>query len=141
MNKFRLVLTIVVVFIVANFTGFFIHAIWLKQDYMPIANLYRPEGQEKMAFIVLAYLAFAVGSVWAYAHGVENKPWLGQGLRFGIVLWLILSVPWFFITYAVQPIPALLLAKQIIMEAIDKIVLGLVIAALYRPPRSAVISD
>ncbi|HZJ46225.1 MAG TPA: hypothetical protein VFD63_20775 [Pyrinomonadaceae bacterium] len=141
MNKFRLVLTIVVVFIVANFTGFFIHAIWLKQDYMPIANLYRPEGQEKMAFIVLAYLAFAIGSVWAYAHGVENKPWLGQGLRFGIVLWLILSVPWFFITYAVQPIPALLLAKQIIMEAIDKIVLGLVIAALYRPPRSAVISD
>ena len=141
MNKFRLVLTIVVVFIVANFTGFFIHAIWLKQDYMPIANLYRPEGQEKMAFIVLAYLAFAIGSVWAYAHGVENKPWLGQGLRFGIVLRLILSVPWFFITYAVQPIPALLLAKQIIMEAIDKIVLGLVIAALYRPPRSAVISD
>ncbi|HEY9502958.1 MAG TPA: hypothetical protein VIR01_15085 [Pyrinomonadaceae bacterium] len=141
MNKFRLVLTIVVVFIVANFTGFFIHAIWLKQDYMPIANLYRPEGQEKMAFIVLAYLAFAIGSVWAYAHGVENKPWLGQGLRFGIVLWLILSVPWFFITYAVQPIPALLLAKQIIMEAIDKIVLGLIIAALYRPPRSAVISD
>lgn len=141
MNKFRLVLTIVVVFIVANFTGFFIHAIWLKQDYMPIANLYRPEGQEKMAFIVLAYLAFAIGSVWAYARGVENKPWLGQGLRFGIVLWLILSVPWFFITYAVQPIPALLLAKQIIMEAIDKIVLGLVIAALYRPPRSAVISD
>ena len=141
MNKFRLVLTIVVVFIVANFTGFFIHAIWLKQDYMPIANLYRPEGQEKMAFIVLAYLAFAIGSVWAYAHGVENKPWLGQGLRFGIVLWLILSVPWFFITYAVQPIPALLLAKQITMEAIDKIVLGLVIAALYRPPRSAVISD
>ena len=38
-------------------------------------------------------------------------------------------------------IPALLLAKQIIMEAIDKIVLGLIIAALYRPPRSAVISD
>ena len=141
MNKFRLVLTIVVVFVVANFTGFFIHAIWLKQDYMPVANLYRPEGQEKMGFIILAYVAFAIGSVWAYAHGVEDKPWLGQGLRFGIVLWLILSVPWFFITYAVQPIPALLLAKQIIMELIDKIVIGVITAALYRPPRSAVISE
>ena len=141
MNKFRLVLTIVVIFVVANLTGFFIHAIWLKQDYMPVANLYRPEGQEKMAFIILAYVAFAIGSVWAYAHGVEDKPWLGQGLRFGIVLWLILSVPWFFITYAVQPIPALLLAKQIIMELIDKIVIGVITAALYRPPRSAVISE
>ena len=138
MNKFRLVLTIVVVFVVANFTGFFIHAIWLKQDYIPIANLYRPEGQEKMVFIILAYAAFAIGSVWAYAHGVENKPWLGQGLRFGIVLWLILSVPWFFITYAVQPVPALLLAKQITMELIDKIVIGVIIAALYRRPRNGV---
>lgn len=141
MNKFRLVLTIVVIFVVANLTGFFIHAIWLKQDYMPVANLYRPEGQEKMVFIILAYVAFAIGSVWAYAHGVEDKPWLGQGLRFGIVLWLILSVPWFFITYAVQPIPALLLAKQIIMELIDKIVIGVITAALYRRPRSAVISE
>jgi len=141
MNKFRLVLTIAVVFIVANFTGFFIHAIWLKQDYMPVANLYRPEGQEKMAFIVLGYLGFAIGSVWAYAHGVENKPWLGQGLRFGIVLWLILSVPWFFITYAIQPIPALLLAKQIIMEGVDKIVIGVIIAALYRAPRTAIVPE
>ena len=141
MNKIRLLLTIVVVFVVANFTGYFIHAVWLKQDYMPVANLYRPEGQEKMVFIILAYLSFAVGSVWAYAHGVENKPWLGQGLRFGLVLWLILSVPWFFITYAVQPIPALLLAKQVIMEGIDKIVLGVIIAALYRPPKNAFVQE
>jgi len=141
MNKFRLGLTIVIVFIVANFTGYFIHAIWLKQDYMPVANLYRPEGQEKMAFIILAYVAFAIGSVWAYAHGVENKPWLGQGLRFGVVLWLILSVPWFFITYAVQPIPALLLAKQIIMEGFDKLLIGVIIAALYRAPRSVVVEN
>jgi hypothetical protein len=66
---------------------------------------------------------------------------LGQGLRFGIVLWLILSVPWFFITYAVQPIPALLLAKQIIMEAVDKILIGVIIAALYRAPRTSVLAE
>jgi len=133
MNKVRLVITIVVVFIVANFTGFFIHAIWLRQDYMPIASLYRPEGQEKMAFIVLAYLAFAIGSVWAYAQGVENKPWLGQGVRFGIVLWLILTVPSFAIAYAVQPVPAILFAKQLISEFVAKILIGVITAILYRP--------
>jgi hypothetical protein len=132
MNMKRLVLTIIVVFVVANFTGYFIHAIWLRNDYATVANLYRPEGQEKMPFIVLAYLAFAIGSVWVYAHGVEDKPWLGQGVRFGLALWLILTIPWFFITYAVQPIPALLLAKQVLSELVEKIFLGLVIAALYR---------
>jgi hypothetical protein len=132
MNMKRLVLTIIVVFIVANFTGFFIHAIWLRQDYMPVANLYRPEGQEKMLFIILAYLAFAIASVLLYAHGVEDKPWVGQGVRFGLLIWLVMAVPSFFIAYAVQPIPAILMAKQVITEGVDKIVLGLITALLYR---------
>jgi hypothetical protein len=133
MNVKRLVLTIIVVFVVAYFTGFFIHAIWLRPDYMLASNLYRPEGQEKMVFIVLAYLAFAIGSVWVYAKGVENKPWLGQGVRFGVAIFLILTVPSFFIAYAVQPIPWLLFVKQVICEGVDKIVLGIITALLYRP--------
>lgn len=132
MNMKRLVLTIVVIFIVANFTGFFIHAIWLRPDYMLVANLYRAEGQEKMLWIILAYLSFAIGSVWLYAHGVEDKPWLGQGVRFGIAMWLVLAVPSFFIAYAVQPIPWILMAKQVICEGVDKILLGIITAFLYR---------
>ena len=131
MNKARLLLTIVVIFVLANFTGFFIHAIWLKQDYMPIASLYRPEGQEKMVWIVLAYLSFAVGSVWIYAHGVEDKPLLIQGVRFGILMWLVLTVPSFFIAYAVQPVPFILTAKQVLSELIGKILVCVVTALVY----------
>ncbi len=133
MNVKKLVLTIVVVFIIANLTGFLIHALLLAPDYMAVKEHYRPEGSEKMIFICLAYLAFAIGAVFAYAKGVENKPWLGQGLRFGIVLWLILTIPSFFIAYAVQPVPTILMVKQVVFEGIDKIVLGLITAALYRP--------
>ena len=132
MNMKRLVLTIIVIFIVANFLGFFTHAIWLRPDYMLVANLYRPEGQEKMLWIILAYLSFAIGSVWLYAHGVEDKPWLGQGVRFGIAMWLVLAVPSFFIAYAVQPVPWILMAKQVICEGVDKILLGIITAFLYR---------
>jgi hypothetical protein len=131
MNKMRLILTIVVIFILANFTGFFIHAIWLRQDYMPIAMHYRPVGQEKMLWIVLAYVSFAIGSVLVYARGVEDKPWLGQGIRFGILMWLILAVPSFFIAYAVQPVPGILMAKQVLSELIDKVFLGIVTALVY----------
>jgi hypothetical protein len=100
MNTKKLVLTIIVIFVLANITGFLIHAVLLAPDYMTVKEHYRAEGSEKMIFICLAYLAFAIGSVFAYAKGVENKPWLGQGLRFGIILWLILTVPSFFIAYA-----------------------------------------
>lgn len=82
MNIKKLVLTIIVVFVVANLAGFLIHAVLLRPDYMLIAEHYRAEGQEKMLWINLAYLAFAIGSVLVYAKGIENKPWLGQGVRF-----------------------------------------------------------
>jgi hypothetical protein len=133
MNVRKLVLTIIVVFVVANLTGFFIHAVLLRPDYMAIKEHYRPEGQEMMLWICLAYLSFAVGSVIAYAKGVENKPWLGQGIRFGILVWLILAVPSFFIAYAVQPVPMSLMVKQVLFESVDKILLGIITAALYRP--------
>jgi len=131
MNKLRLILTIVVVFLLANFSGYFIHAIWLRQDYLPIAEHYRPMGQQKMLFIVLAYISFAIGSVLVYARGVEDKPLLGQGLRFGLLMFLILTVPSFFIAYAVQPVPAVLMSKQVLAELADKILLGVVTALVY----------
>jgi hypothetical protein len=133
MNVKKLVLTIIVVFVVANITGFLIHAMLLAPDYMAVKEHYRPEGQEKMIWISLAYLAFAIGSVIVYAKGVEAKPWLGQGIRFGILMWLVLTVPSFFIAYAVQPVPTMLMVKQVLFEGIDKIVLGVITAALYRP--------
>jgi hypothetical protein len=137
MNKMRLMLTIIVIFILANFLGFFIHAIWLKQDYLPIAQHYRDPGEQKMLWIVLAYISFAVGSVLVYARGVEDKPLLGQGVRFGLLMFLILTVPSFFIAYAVQPVPAVLMSKQVLAELADKILLGIVTAFVYGKGRFA----
>jgi hypothetical protein len=138
-NKVRLIITIVVVFLLANFSGYFIHAIWLRQDYLPIAQHYRPEGEQKLLFIVLAYLSFAIGSVLVYARGVEDRPLLGQGVRFGLLMFLILTVPSFFIAYAVQPVPAVLMSKQILAELVDKVLLGIVTAFLYGKGRAATV--
>ncbi|MEK6280916.1 MAG: hypothetical protein AABN95_11235 [Acidobacteriota bacterium] len=132
MNTKRLILTTIVVFIVASLTGFLIHAYLLRADYMLIAQHYRPEGQEKMVFISLAYLSFAIGSVWVYAKGVEDRPWLGQGIRFGLAMALVLTIPSFVMAYAVQPVPSALMVKQITFETVAKILLGIVTAAIYR---------
>lgn len=135
MNYKKLILTIVVTFIVANVAGFLIHALLLAPDYMSVKHLYRPEGAEKMLWINVAYLAFAIGATWIYAKGVEsNRPWLGQGLRFGIAIWLVLAVPSFLIAYSVQPMPMSLTLKQVGYEFVDKLLIGVVIAALYRKP-------
>jgi len=86
----------------------------------------------RFLLIFVGYLAFAIGSVWMYAHGVEDKPWVAQGVRFGIAVWLVLAVPSFLIAYAVQPLPESLLWKQLAFEFVNKIILGIATAAIVR---------
>jgi hypothetical protein len=131
MSRWRLLLTMLVIWILSIVFGTLIHAFLLAQDYGQVAQLYRPA--PLLVSIFIGYLAFAVGSVWVYSRGVEDKGWPGQGLRFGLAIWLILSVPSFLIEYATQPVPESLVFKQLAYELVNKLVLGLVTAAMIRP--------
>jgi hypothetical protein len=132
MSNTRILLAIVVVFILSSVFGSLIHAMLLKDDYASVASLYRSAQDTKFLLIFVSNLSFAIGSVWLYAHGVEDKPWLGQGVRFGIAVWLVLAVPSFLIAYAVQPMPETLVWKQLAFEFVNKIVLGIITAAVVR---------
>jgi hypothetical protein len=134
MNTTRLLIAMLAVAVVGAIVGYLIHAVLLANDYNAIATLYRPAAETKYVIIVLANVIFAIGAVLAYAYGVEDKPWIGQGLRFGLILWLISSVPMFFIMYATQPIPEALFGKQLAFELVHKLILGLVTAGIYRRP-------
>jgi len=68
-----------------------------------------------------------------YARGVEAKPWLGQGLRFGGIVALLTVAPTYLIYYAVQPMPGAHVAKQIVFDAALMALLGVLVAFLYRP--------
>lgn len=128
----RIVIAIVVIFILESLIGGLIHRVLLNSDYAAVANLYRGPADTKYVLIFVGNLAFAIGAVWLYSHGVEDRPWVGQGVRFGIALWLVLMVPWFLVNYAVQPIPESLVWKQLGCELINKVILGIVTAGIVR---------
>lgn len=128
----RIVIAIVVVFVLSCVFGWLIDGVLLKSDYASVANLYRSAADTKFLLILVGNFGFAIGSVWMYSHGVEDRPWAGQGARFGIAIWLVLSVPSFLIAYAVQPIPESLVWKQLGYALVNKIVLGIVTAGIVR---------
>lgn len=132
MNLKRFVIAIVVIYILAFLAGFLIHGQILIGEYAQFPAVYRPDTEVSLLWINIGYLAFAIGAVWIYAKGVEDRPWLGQGLRFGLALWLVLAVPSFTISYAVHPISLSLTSKAIGLELINKLILGVVMAAIYR---------
>ena len=138
MNK-KFFIAWVVVFIVWMVGSFIVHGTLLKADYAKLPNLFRPEtdAQNYLPFMLLAHVIMSGALVWIYARGAEAKPWLPQGLRFGVVIALLTIVPTYMIYYAVQPMPGMHVVKQIVFDGVLMLVLGAVVAFLYRGPEPA----
>ncbi len=138
MNK-KFLLAWLVVFLAWMAGSFVVHAVLLHEDYMQVQNLFRTEADAHsyFPFMLLAHIILAGALVWIYARGVEAKPWLTQGIRFGIAVALLTIVPTYLIYYAVQPMPGTIVIKQIIFDGILTVILGVIVAALYRQPVKA----
>jgi hypothetical protein len=124
-----------IVLLVAWFIGsFVVHGVLLHSDYMQLTNLFRPEGDQQKYFplMILAHVILSGAFVWIYARGVEAKPWLAQGVRFGVAVALLTIVPTYMIYYVVQPMPEDVVIKQIIFDGVLMVILGTIVAWLYR---------
>jgi magnesium-transporting ATPase (P-type) len=118
--------------------GFIVHGTLLKPDY-DATNLMRPDAEQQQYFIwmIIAHVIMSGAFVWIYARGKEAKAWLGQGLRFGLAVALLAVVPLYLIYYTVQPLPGMLVVKQIVFDTIVTLILGAVVAFLYRDKAAA----
>ena len=137
--ELRFFIAWVVIFVLSMLGGFLVHGAWLSSEYMKLGNLFRsPEGQQRVfPFLVIAHVFSAAAFVWIYRQGVAAKPFVGQGLRYGIAVAFLTAVPTYLTYYAVQPMPRGLVARQIIGESIVILVLGIVVAWLQRDSRTA----
>ena len=122
-----------VLFVVWMAGAFVVHGVLLADDYMRVP-LFRPAEDAERYFpvMLLAHVILAGAFTWIYAKGVEAREWLPQGLRFGLAVALLTIVPTYLIYYAVQPMPQAMVIKQIVFDGILMLVLGVVVAFLYR---------
>jgi len=136
MNK-RFLLAWLLVFIAWMAGSFVVHGVLLHGDYATLPNLFRPEAEAQQYFplMLLAHVILAGAFVWIYSRGVEDAPWTGQGIRFGLAVALLTIVPTYIIYHVVQPIPGSIAVKQIVFDGILLLALGLLVAFLYRGAR------
>jgi hypothetical protein len=130
----RSVLAILAGFVLLAGGRYLIHSVWLAGPYAENATLWRTQSAmlHRLWVIHLANLILAAGTVLIYVRGVEAKPWLGQGIRFGTVLALVTAVPQSMVEFFTYPIPAALAVDWIIGEGLLAVLLGVVVAAICR---------
>ena len=135
MNK-KFFIAWIVIFVAWMAGSFVVHGVLLHDDYANVPSLFRPEAEMQKYFplMVLAHIIFAGAFVWIYSRGVEAKPWLQQGARFGLAIVFLTIVPTNMIYYVVQPMPGAVVVKQIVFDGILILILGVITAFLYREP-------
>lgn len=129
----KFLVTWLVIFILWMAGGFVVHGQLLADEYVA-TGLMRPVAEQQQYFVwmIVAHLVMAAAFVWIYARGREPKPWLGQGLRFGLAVALLAVVPIYLIYYTVQPVPGVLVLRQIAYDTIVTLVIGCAVAFMYR---------
>lgn len=135
MNK-KFWIAVVVMFVVSMVTDFIIHGALLGADYAKLTGtVYRAEKDSEALFplMLLAHVFIAAGFVWVYRQGHERgKSFMQQGLRFGAAVSLLTTVPGYLIYYVVQPLSQSLVMRQIVFSVIATLIMGVVVAWLYR---------
>ncbi len=134
MDTKKFLITWASVFVVGFLLSFVIHGVLLEGDYSKLPNLLRTQADQQnyFPFIIVANLVYSLALAWIYAQGVTEKPWVGQGVRFGVAVWLLTAVPGYLIYYAVQPWPPEVIYKSIGFDLVRITLLGVLAAAIYR---------
>ncbi len=128
--------------IAALLLGFIVHGLLLAPDYAALGTLFRSDDDSRghLQWIVLAHGLVGFAMTWLYAQGFSDRRSTSmQGLRFGLAMALFATIPGHLVHYAVQPLPAGLVARQMACGTIAMLLLGLLVAWLQ--PRRKVLAE
>jgi len=132
MNK--LIVSVVVMFVMALVLSFLVHGVLLNGDYTHLQIWMRPQAdaQSLVAYIIVAQALFGAAFAWIYVQGREDKPWLAQGVRYGIAIAALAIAPTYLIYHVVTPVPLVVAIKQIVYDTIRVLLMGVVVAWINR---------
>jgi hypothetical protein len=135
MNFGRIAAAAVVAWIVSLPVGFFVNTVLLADIYAANQSALRPEAEMNaslplgFAFLLIGFFAFA----YAYAKGYEGGNGVMEGIRFGVVVAVMLVGFGLIWQYILFPVNATYAAAIIIDSIVEFSIYGAIVGAIYKP--------
>ena len=128
----------IVAFIAMMVTNFIIHQVLLVGMYRSesMVHLMRPEGESMLwiHFVTSAIASFFFTLI--FSKGYEGKG-IGEGVRYGSYVGILMSLPMAYDTYAEMPIPYALALQWFIYGVIQFVIMGVVVAMVFGKSQEA----
>ena len=144
MNFGRIAAAAVVAWVVSLPLGFLVNDVLLADITAANAASMRPEAQVManlplgFAFLLLGFFAFA----YAYAKGYEGGNGVVEGIRFGVIIAIVVCGFGLVWQYVIYPINGTYVAAIMIDSIVELAIYGAIVGAIYKPlpagaPRAA----
>jgi hypothetical protein len=145
MTYARAAATTFAAFLVAQILAILIHGFILAADYAPFyGTLLRNSPQDgpgwQALLLPVSHLCLISGLVWIYGRLSIAGSQTVRGVKLGLIAWLVGQAPLYLLWYAEQPWPDDLIVKQLGLELIASLAIGLTIAIVARLPERQVAS-
>jgi hypothetical protein len=129
----KCIISAAVMFVMSWALSFVVHGLLLGGDYAVTPGMRPPaEAQRIIGYLILAQAIFGAAFAWVYYQGKEDRPWLMQGIRFGLAIAALTAIPTYLIYHVVTPVPLALAIKQIVLDTIRLVLMGIVLAWINR---------
>jgi len=127
----RFFLSVLAVYITFQVINFIVHSLILGSVYMELQNVWRMDMMDMMWAMYIIDLLVCIMFVYIFTKGYEGKG-IMEGLRYGLTIGLLMSIPASFYQYILYPIPFNLIIQWFIYGMIQYTICGMVAAAVYK---------
>jgi hypothetical protein len=137
MDTKRLIAAVVAAFAILFIAGFLVHSVLLGATYRQMREAgfsFRPEEamRHKLWGIWISDALYSILFAWVYGKGREEKPWVAQGIRYGILMTLFTVVPSSINDYVAYNLPHELVLHWMMAGLITLILMGVAVAAILK---------
>ena len=138
MNCKRFLIASLVIFVVITGLDYLITNYLMMASYEAFKHVWRPDMARKMWMWYPIGLLTSLLFTYIFIKGREDKGLL-EGVRYGIIIWLFVSVPVSVSFYVLIPIPYTMAVKWMAIGLLEMLVSGVLVAAIYKPaaPKAA----
>lgn len=138
MTKGRMAGAIAAAFVVSQVLAVAVHGFLLDAEYAPFrGTLLRADASWQMLLLPVSHLLYISALVWVFGRAEFRGSATSQGVKLGLLGWIVGQAPLWLLWYAEQPWPGSLVTKQLVLELASSMILGMTIAAVARRSQPA----
>jgi uncharacterized PurR-regulated membrane protein YhhQ (DUF165 family) len=132
MNWKRFFVASLVTYVVVQTMDLVINEVFMKGANESLKSLWRPNMMSRMWITYVVGVLVALLFTYIFVKGREGKG-IAEGVRYGIIIWLFVSVPMSVSMWVLLPIPYIIILRWMLFGLLEMLVAGILVAVIYKP--------